>query len=219
MIRHILFDLDNTLYSVRYGLEEEVTRRVRDYTLSWLALPREEGERLWKEGARRNGTTIEWLTYERGFKAFDEYEAYIHPEDEADSLLPDPKLRSFLEGLSCPCSILTNSPLFHVDRVLKKIELEGLFYRIFDISDNRLKGKPHASAFYRALDALGLEPEEVLFIDDIPRYVEGYLAIGGRGILLDEMENHSDYPNERIKSLWELKRILEQDGIFPGVHG
>ena len=208
MIRHILFDLDNTLYSASYGLEKEVSRRVLDFTLSWLGLSREEGERLWRDGYNRYGTTIEWLIYEKGFTASDEYQAYIHPENEADALPPDPGLRRFLESLPCPCSILTNAPGFHADRIIKKLELEGVFSGVFDIVGNGLRGKPHASAYYRALDALGLKPEEVLFVDDVRSYVEGYLALGGRGILLDEMGVHTDYPHERIGSLEELLRFL-----------
>lgn len=209
MIRHILFDLDNTLYSARYGLEEAVTRRVREFVLSWLDLPHEEAERLWRDGLRRHGTTIEWLMYEKGFKAFEEYQAFIHPENEADSLLPDPELRSFLESFPCPCSILTNAPRFHADRVLKKLELEGIFQHIFDIVGNGLEGKPKPSSFRRALEGLGLTHNEVLFVDDIPRYVEGYLVLGGRGLLLDELDIHKKYPYERIRNLWELDRYLD----------
>ena len=209
MIKHILFDLDNTLYSVRYGLEEIVSQRVREFVLSWLGPPLEESERLWKDGYKRHGTTIEWLMYEKGYTAFDEYQAFIHPENEADSLPPDPELRIFLESLPCPCSILTNAPRFHADRILRKLEIEGVFRNIFDIVGNGPEGKPKAISFRRALEALKLAPEEVLFIDDIPRYVEGYLALGGRGLLLDEMDVHKNYPHERIKNLWELTRFLD----------
>ena len=209
MIRHILLDVDNTLYSARYGLEEAVTARVREFTLSWLGLPTEEGERIWKERLKRHGTTIEWLMYDRGFTDFDKYQAYIHPENEADSLVPDPELRSFLLSLPCPCSLLTNAPRFHADRVLGKLELEGIFHKIFDLIDNGLEGKPKASVFRRVLDVLGLPASEVLFIDDVPRYVEGYLALGGRGLLIDEMGIHKDYPHERIQNLRELTRFLD----------
>ena len=209
MIRHILFDLDSTLYSVRYGLEEKMRHRIQEFVIPWLDLPREEAMRQWKDGFKRCGTTIEWLTSEKGFTAVDDYHAYTHPFDEAEPLLPDPQLRSFLENLPCPCSILTNSPDFHADRVIKKLELEGIFQQIFDIKYNNHMGKPHASAFYRALEVLGLQPEEVLFVDDLPRYVEGYLAIGGRGILLDELDAHTDYPHQRIKSLYELTRFFD----------
>ena len=213
MIRHILFDLDSTLYSARYGLEDSFAVRLKEYTVSWLVdslnLSAEECERLREEGYKRHGTTLAWLCNEMGFTAVDEYLAYVHPENEADSLLPDPELRRFLETLPCPCSILTNSPLFHADRIIKKLGLEGIFQRIFDITYNKGKGKPNASAYFVALDVFGLTPAEALFIDDLPHYVQGFLAIGGRGILLDEMGVHGDYPHERIGSLRELTRFLE----------
>jgi len=208
MIRHVLFDLDCTLYSSRWGLEENVYRRVQEFAAAWLELPLEESEPLRKDGLRRCGTTIEWLVSERGFTAVDDYQAFLHPENEADNLPPDPELRRFLLELPCPCSILTNSPMFHADRIIKKLELEGVFVKVFDILGNGLIGKPHASAFRRALDSLGLEPREALFIDDIPRYVEGYLALGGMGILFDEKDIHTDFPHGRIQSLTELKRFL-----------
>ena len=212
MFRHIFFDLDSTLYSVRYGLEDYFFSRLKEYTNSWLGrvlgFSGEECERLRIEGYKRHGTTLAWLCSEMGFTAVDEYLEYVHPENEADSLPPDPDLRVFLETLPCPCSILTNSPLFHAERIIKKLGLEGVFTRIFDIKYNNGKGKPHASAYQRALENFGLKPGEVLFIDDLPHYVEGYLAIGGRGILLDEMDVHRDYSNERIRDLREITGFL-----------
>ena len=213
MIRHILFDLDSTLYSVRYGLEDTFFCRLKEYTASWLGLSwgfsPEESERLRIEGYKRHGTSLSWLCNEMGFTAVDEYLAYVHPENEADLLPPDPELRRFLETLPCPCSVLTNSPLFHAERIIKKLGLEGVFRRVFDITYNEGKGKPHASAYRKALEALGVTTKDTLFIDDLPIYVEGYLAIGGKGLLLDEMELHRDYPHERIKNLREITRFLD----------
>jgi putative hydrolase of the HAD superfamily len=163
---------------------------------------------LREEGYKRHGTTIEWLIYEKGFSAIDDYYAYLHPESEADSLPPHPELRRFLEALPCPCSILTNSPGFHARRIIKKMGLEGIFVRVFDIESNGFRGKPHEEAFRRALDALELKPEETLFIDDNPSYVKGFLAIGGRALLFDEYEVHEEFPHARIADLTELTRFL-----------
>jgi putative hydrolase of the HAD superfamily len=209
MIRHILFDLDSTLYSVRWGIEDLFLIRLQEFTSTLLGLPWEECEPIWKDGMKRHGTTLEWLITEKGFTAIDDYYVYLHPENEADSLPPDPELRLFLESLPCPCSVLTNSPLFHAERIIKKLELEGVFRNLFAIDASGLLGKPHVEAYNRALDTLGLKPEEALFIDDTPRYVNGYIELGGKGILIDENDIHKNYPHGRIKNLKELTRFLD----------
>ena len=208
MTRHILFDLDCTIYSVRLGLEEKVVERMVQFLADFLGMSVEEARDTRKNLKGRYGTTLEWIMAEKGFTDVELYLRKVHPDDEADSLFPVPGLREFIESLPCPCSILTNSPRFHADRILNKMELKGVFTRIFDIQDNNFRGKPHASAFQRTLDALGLKAENTLFIDDYPSYVRGYIDIGGRGILLDELDNHPNYPYERIKDLRELTRFL-----------
>ena len=209
MIRHILFDLDGTLYSLKEGLQEFFSRRLREYASSWLEISWEECEPLWKDAMKRHGTTLEWLINDYGYTDTEAFFAYVHPENEAEFLPYDPQLRGFLEKLPLPCSILTNSPGFHAERIIKKLDLEGIFQKVFAIDPSGLGGKPHPSSYKRALDAFELKPEEMLFIDDVPRYVEGYLKTGGRALLLDETDTHRDYPHERIKNLKEITRFLE----------
>jgi putative hydrolase of the HAD superfamily len=208
MITNILFDLDNTLYSARYGLEDKVSRRVADFLSARLGLPWEQALALRRERIKNYGTTMEWLRSEMGFTDINSYYAAIHPEGEEDALPPDPALGSFLQNLNLPLAVLTNSPREHADRILKKLGITDLFTYIFDIRWNGLKGKPQPDVFKRALEAMGSGPEETLFIDDFPSYVEGYLAIGGKGLLLDEFGEHRDYPHERIQNLRELTAFL-----------
>jgi len=208
MIKHILFDLDNTLYSIRHGLEDNVRRLIEEYLLSNLDLPHDECIRQWKEHRKNYGTTIEWLICEKKFTDIDEYHHYVHPENEADTLQPDPDLRNFLINLPYPCSILTNSPTFHADRIISKLGLEGIFRNIYDLHYIEFKSKPHAFAYQKVLNAIGLKPEEVIFVDDVARYVQGYIDIGGKGILLDELDTNTDFPHPRIKSIFELSKFL-----------
>lgn len=208
MIQYLLFDLDNTLYSSRYGLEDAVGERIVAYLSSYLKLPPEEAVRQRREYLHIHGTTLEWLKAQKGFTDIEAYYRAIHPEGEADSLLPNPQLRAFLQSLPLPRAILTNSPREHADRVLKRLEIGDLFTHIFDIRWNQFTGKPAPEVFYRALDALGTKPETTLFIDDLPRYVTGYLDIGGKGILLDEDDRYPNYPSNRIRTLPELVDFL-----------
>ncbi|MDR3170884.1 MAG: HAD-IA family hydrolase [Treponema sp.] len=210
MIQYLLFDLDNTLYSARYGLERNVDRRIIAYMASYLGLSLEEAAKQRREGIKFYGTTLEWLRNEKGLSDVEAYYAATHPEGEADTLPPNPMLRSFLESLPLPRAILTNSPREHVDRILNKLEIpEDLFTHIFDIRRNGFKGKPNAEVFYQVLAVLGTKPETTLFIDDYPPYMEGYLALGGKGLLLDEENAYPDYPHPRIRELWELTSYLK----------
>jgi putative hydrolase of the HAD superfamily len=208
MIRYILFDLDNTLYSVKTGMEQDFQRRIIAFTSRLLGITPEEALAQRRAGITRYGTTLEWLVGDKGFTAIDEYYAAIHPEGEEDVIPPDPDLRQFLQSLNIPLAILTNSPREHTDRVLAKIGIADLFTRVFDMRWNGNQGKPLPVAFNRALDALGAAADNTLFIDDMPRYVRGYLNLGGKGILRDELDIHPDYPYPKIRELRELTEYL-----------
>jgi putative hydrolase of the HAD superfamily len=211
MIQYILFDLDNTLYSARYGLEENVRRRIKIFLAAYLGLSPEEAWRQRAERLKEHGTTLEWLCAEKGFTDIERYFTRIHPKDEADTLPPDPALRALLERLPQPKAILTNSPREHAERIIAKLGLSGLFCHIFDIRGNGLYGKPHPQAYLRSYELMGAAPEEVLFVDDIPSYVEGCRAAGGRALLLDENNIWPDYQGARIQNLRELEALIHEE--------
>jgi putative hydrolase of the HAD superfamily len=208
MIRYVLFDLDNTLYPSDAGMEEDTIRRIAEYSASYLGVAAEQALKLRKERMHLYGTTLEWLMAERGLTDVDAYYAYIHPDGEEENLVPDPAVRDFIAKLPVPASVLTNAPMEHAERVLKKLELEGLFEHVFDIRWNNLKGKPAESAFRGVLSAVGSEPEETLFVDDLPQYLEGFIRIGGFGVLIDDFDRHAASPYPRVRSIPELGRFL-----------
>jgi putative hydrolase of the HAD superfamily len=208
MITYLLFDLDNTLYSIQYGLEENVDRRMRKFLASWLGMSEEEAAAERSKGIAHYGTTLEWLMGEKNFTDVEEFYSFVHPEGEADSLRPDPDLGKFLSGLPLPKAILTNSNKEHVDRILARLELGDIFTHIFDMRWNNFQGKPHPDVFRRVLTVLGKSPEEVLFIDDYPKYVAGFNALGGAGVLLDELDSWAGFPGPRIRNIREIVKFL-----------
>jgi putative hydrolase of the HAD superfamily len=216
-IEYILFDLDSTLYSSRWGLEDGVSRRVNEYIARYLGLSMEAAWALRKERVKacNYGTTLEWLRAEKGFSdaETERYFAYIHPENEADGLPPDPALRSLLQSLGVGMGILTNSPHEHALRVLKKLEIQDLFPSIFDIRRNGLKGKPDKEVYYRILAELGIKAESCMLVDDVARYIEGYRNIGGIGVYFDEGKN-PEFPGPRVAKLEDLKSLSWPDGSF-----
>ena len=208
MYKYLLFDLDNTLYSCSYGLENDVSRRIKEFAAAFLGVTPDEAWRQRKEFAKQYGTCLEWLMTEKGFTDVEAYLAAAHPPGEADTLVPDPELRAFLESIPIPKAILTNSPREHADLILGKLELGDLFTHIFDIRQCAFMGKPQREVFDHALKVLGQRVEDVLFIDDYPIYVEGFIAMGGKALLLDERDVHGDYAMPRIRELKEIAQFL-----------
>ena len=205
MTKYIMFDVDNTLYSSNNGLEEEAMGRIEDFIVDLLHMKPEE---VWEERRRTSkkyGTFLEWLMSEKGFTDVEAYMAAVHPKDEAENLPADPELRSFLEHIEIPKAILTNAPMEHVDRILGKLEIpHSLFNHIFEIRQFNFRGKPHRDVYEKVINILGADAADVIFIDDYPLYAAGFVEIGGKGLLLDEKNIHTNYPYPRIRNLKEL---------------
>jgi putative hydrolase of the HAD superfamily len=210
MLKYLLLDLDNTLYSRHYGLEKEIYRRILEFAGAYLGISPDEVRLLRETAKKQYGTCLEWLRKEEGFTDIDTYLAAVHPPGEVDSLVPDPELRDFLSGIPIPKAILTNSPREHADAVLEKLGLTDLFTHIFDIRLNNFIGKPQREVFDNALRTLCVSIGEVLFIDDYPFYAEGFAAMGGKVLILDEDDIRKDCALPRIRSLKELVNFLDE---------
>ncbi|MEW6549741.1 MAG: HAD-IA family hydrolase [Spirochaetota bacterium] len=208
MVNALMFDLDNTLYSEKTGMETHVVERINSFVAAYLGLPVSQALPIRREGAKRFGTTLEWLVFEKGFSDPDAYLRAIHPEDEAECIPADPRLGELLDSIPCRKLILTNSPMEHAERVLEKIGILDRFEKIYDIRYNNLVGKPHPKAYLRAMEDSGLDLDSTVFVDDLPKYIRGYLALGGRAILKDEGKRFSGLGFERIESLYELPSLL-----------
>jgi len=208
MLRYLLFDLDNTLYSDSTGLERATFARICAFTADFLGMETQAALELRKSRMRFFGTTLEWLMTDHGFTDIEGFFAAVHPEGEEFSLQPDPGLGLLLDRLDLPKAIFTNAPMEHALRILRKLGIEDRFEAIYDIRFSGFRGKPAAEAFARVCAACGTVPEDTLFVDDLPPYVQGFVDIGGRGVLIDELDRHPESRLTRIHGLAELSSIV-----------
>jgi putative hydrolase of the HAD superfamily len=208
MVRLVLFDLDDTLYSGSRGMNKDIVRRMNAYVARYLGMSDEEALALRRERAAKYGTTLEWLTVERGFTDTESYFAAVHPEGEEYCIEGDPALGRLLDALPMRKAVLTNSPAEHARRVLAKLGVADRFSAIYDIRFNAFRGKPHPEAYRRACEASGVGIGETLFIDDLPKYVRGFLDLGGRALLIDEADRYAAEGLPRIRALAELADLV-----------
>ena len=204
MLRLLLLDLDNTVYPESRGMDHDIVRRMNGYVANYLGISPQAALELRRERATRYGTTLEWLTVEQGFTDTESFFAAVHPDGEEYCLGPDPELARALDAVDLPKAVLTNSPSEHARRVLRKLGIADRFSAIYDIRFNGLKGKPDADAYRRACESSGVEIAETLFVDDMPRYVRGFVDLGGEALLVDEAERFAAEGLPRVRSLVEL---------------
>jgi|WetSurMetagenome_2_1015567.scaffolds.fasta_scaffold107295_2 putative hydrolase of the HAD superfamily len=208
MLRLALFDLDNTLYPESSGMDRDITRRMLDFVARFLGTSVEEARALRHERARLYGTTLEWITVEHAFRDVEAYFAAVHPDGEEYCIAANPELGPILDSIPAAKAVLTNSPVEHAERVLAKLGVRDRFGVVHDIRANGLRGKPHAEAYRRACELSGASIAETIFIDDMPKYARGFMALGGRAVLVDEAGRYGSEAIPAVRELSELPALL-----------
>lgn len=214
MIEHLIFDLDRTLYPLHTEMSDRISYLTKKFVADFWHVSLEEGSKMRHDGVVKYGTTLDWLMSAGGFKDVDGYFKTVHPDNECEGLPKAPALRPLLESLPQKKMILTNSPAEHAERVLKFLGVRDLFDSICDLRMNHMKGKPYASAFNTALRMCGGTIENTLFLDDAEGYTDGWVALGGTAVLVNEggMKLHTPNLAGRtlvIKDIYELPSLLQ----------
>lgn len=75
-------------------------------------------------------------------------------------------------------------------------------------------GKPAAGAYLNAASELGVEPEQVVFLDDMPYCVDGARAVGMLAVLVDPMDRRTGFDEARrragIGDVGEAQRLVDR---------
>lgn len=96
----------------------------------------------------------------------------------------DPRIVALIDSLrgKYKTALLTNAHHDFIDEILKKNHLRGLFDGVF-VSSRLGVVKPDPRIFGHALNSLGIEPMEAVYIDDMERHVSSAAEVGMRAIL------------------------------------
>ncbi len=206
----LFFDLDNTLYPASSPMTTEISRRITLYVQRILQVDYDEASTMRRQGFLQYGTTLKWLEKERDFTDIEDYLEAVHPEDVNNYLPEGGELGTMLDSIPLPKYVLTNSSIQHARRVLDHFGIRQKFLSIFDITYNNMMGKPHESSYTSALRESGHPADRVLFIDDVPSYLEGFAGLGGQCLLVDENLQHEASSFDSITTIYELPRFLNR---------
>ena len=222
IVKNIIFDLDNTLYSPTSAMDAGISRRMMAAVVDFLGTDLEAATELRHKNVPYYSTTLEWLR-SRGLTDVEGYFAKVHPDNEADELAYDKDLRSFLQSIEQKKIVLTNAPREHADRVLEKLKIADLFSAVVDIRACGLLGKPYANSYKIALEKCGGTIDDTIFLDDQYKYTDGFEALGGTALLVGNKNGSHLRPDSaavnkelpphpgrtiKIESVYDLPKIL-----------
>lgn len=192
-----VFDLDNTLYSPRTRLFDQIDKRINAYVMTALGVDRAEADRLRDTYWRRYGTTLAGLMAEHGV-APDPYLVDVHDIDFS-VLAPDPGLRARIAALPGRRIVYTNGSAPYAERVIAARGLSGLFDSVYGVEHAGYRPKPEPAAFDAVFARDGLSPATAAMFEDDARNLAAPHALGMRTVHVapvpepaDHIHHHTD---------------------------
>lgn len=207
-----LFDLDNTLYPPETEFMGLIEKRMTVFVARETGLAPADAFALQKRYLHEHGTTLAGLMAHHGIDP----EAFLNEVHDVsmDGLTPDPALRAALARLPGRRLVFTNGDAPHADRVLKKLELDGLFEAVFHIASADYVPKPHPGTFQKMLRAHDVDPCATAFFEDSEKNLKPAADIGMTTILVGPHAEAStapfvNYRTRRLEPFLAALRVQE----------
>jgi putative hydrolase of the HAD superfamily len=218
MIRTILFDLDDTLYPPESGIMGEIRKRILEFIMTRLDLPRAEADALRRKYFLEYGTSMRGLQIKHQIDT-DEFLHFVHDIPIQEHLEPNAELDAMLATIDQDKVIFTNASHEHAERVLEALGVRRHFSRIVDIRDMAYESKPQPAAYQRICDLLGVRPEECLLIEDNVRNILPAKALGMTTVLVLDGQaapgEGADYTLQRVEDVGKLFRDFRSLRLGP----
>jgi putative hydrolase of the HAD superfamily len=207
-----IFDLDNTLYSGKTKVFEQVDKRMSKYISEKLSVSIEEAKKIQKSYFYEYNTTLNGLIKNHKINA-EEFLEFVH-DINIDFLKKDLKLSEEIKKLDGKKIIFTNGSRKHAINVTQRIGVEQHFDDIFDIVDSNFIPKPSIEPYKKLVEKHKIDPNLCVFVEDIARNLKPAYEMGMKTIWIENDEpwaskfSDSNFINYKTNNLSEfLKKI------------
>ena len=211
-IKYWLFDLDNTLYSGKTKVFEQVDKRMSKYISDKLNVNVTEARKIQKNYFHEYNTTLNGMIKNHKINP-EEFLEFVH-DINIDFLQKDLALAKEIEKLEGKKIIFTNGSRKHAINVSKKIGIEQLFDDIFDIVDAEFIPKPLLEPYKKLVKKHKIDPKLCVLVEDIARNLKPAYEMGMKTVWIENDEpwaskfSDSEFVNYRTNNLSEfLKKI------------
>ena len=211
-IKFWIFDLDNTLYSGKTKVFEQVDKKMSKFISEKLNVSIEEAKKIQKNYFHEYNTTLNGMIKNHKINA-NEFLEFVH-DINIDFLKKDPALAKEIKKLDGKKIIFTNGSRKHAINVSKKIGIEQLFDDIFDIVDAEFIPKPLLEPYKKLVKKHKIDPKLCVLVEDIARNLKPAYEMGMKTVWIENDEpwaskfSDSKFVNYRTNNLSEfLKKI------------
>ena len=211
-IKYWIFDLDNTLYSGKTRVFEQVDKKMSEYISKKLNVSTAKAKEIQKNYFHEYNTTLNGMIKNHKIDA-DEFLEFVHNID-IDFLKKDPTLSEELKKLDGKKIIFTNGSRKHALNVTKRIGIDQYFDDIFDIIDSEFVPKPAIQPYKKLVEKHKIDPKLCGFVEDIARNLKPAYEMGMKTVWIENDEpwakkySDSDFINFKTNNLSEfLKQI------------
>ena len=212
LIKFWIFDLDNTLYSGKKKVFEQVDKKMSEYISKKLNVDLKEAKKLQKNYFHKYNTTLNGLIKNHKINP-NEFLEFVH-DINIEFLQKDTNLGNEIEKLDGLKIIFTNGSRKHALNVTRKLGIDRLFDDIFDIVDCKFIPKPLVEPYKKLVEKHKIDPKLCVFVEDIARNLKPAYEMGMKTIWIENDEpwackfSDSDFVNYKTNNLSEfLKKI------------
>ena len=207
-----IFDLDNTLYSGKTRVFEQVSNRMSTYVSKKLGVNITEAEKIQKNYFYEYNTTLNGMVENHNIDP-NEFLEFVH-DINIDFLKKDIKLNRELKKLDGKKFIFTNASKNHALNVTSRIGIDHHFDGIFDIVDANFVPKPAIETYKKLVEKHKIDPNLCVLIEDIARNLQPAYEMGMKTVWVENDEpwaskfSDSNFVNYKTNNLSEfLKKI------------
>jgi len=181
-----IFDLDNTLYSGKTRVFEQIDKRMSKYISDKLNVSIVEAKEIQKKYFYKYNTTLNGMLKNHKIDA-NEFLEFVHDID-IDFLKKDLTLSEELRKLEGKKIIFTNGSKKHALNVIRKIGIEQHFDDIFDIVDSNFVPKPTMEPYKKLVEKHKIDPNLSVLIEDIARNLKPAYEMGMKTVWIENNE-------------------------------
>ena len=212
LIKYWIFDLDNTLYSGKTKVFEQVDKKMTEYISKKLKVDKEEAKKIQKNYFHKYNTTLNGMIRNHKINAH-EFLEFVH-DINIEFLQKDPNLAKEIERLDGIKIIFTNGSRKHALNVTKRLGVDLLFDDIFDIVDCNFIPKPLMEPYKKLVEKHKIDPKLCVLVEDIARNLKPAYEMGMKTVWIENDEpwaskfSDSNFINFKTNDLSEfLKKI------------